>query len=106
MQEPVDLRILGRQEQISLCTIEAVASWQAIQCLSPDATQLADPDWKPSLRLTPEAAGGQLAGLDKPAATQWQAAATAAKQGQMVPLKLMLLDVVSASKDGADRSVI
>ena len=102
-QEASGLQIVGPRDQISLCSIEARASWRAVQCLSPDATQLADPDWQPDARLTPEGAGGHLPDLNASAATNWQAAATAAKQGQMVPLKLMLLDVVSASKDGADR---
>ena len=97
------LQFVGSREKISLCSIEATVPWQALQCLSPDATQLADPDWQPDARLTPEGAGGHLAGLNASAATNWQAAATAAKQGQMVPLRLMLLDVVSASKDGTDR---
>ena len=36
-----------RAEPISSCALEVEAPWRRLQCLSPDATQLADSSWRP-----------------------------------------------------------
>jgi len=37
------------RERISNCALEVEVPWQALQCLTPDATQLADTDWRPQM---------------------------------------------------------
>lgn len=37
------------RERISNCAVEVEVPWQALQCLTPDATQLADTDWRPQM---------------------------------------------------------
>jgi hypothetical protein len=39
--------VVPPDERVSTCDLEVVAPWRAIDCLTPDATQLADADWKP-----------------------------------------------------------
>ena len=35
---------------MSACALEFQAPWQALKCLTPDATQLNDPTWQPAVR--------------------------------------------------------
>jgi len=74
-------------QHVSHCAIEVEAPWRALQCLTPDAMQLADPDW--TLQRYPSAV--------------WEAGAAAAKEGDIAPLKLLSLDVQMGTRDGADR---
>ena len=74
-------------QPVSHCAIEVEAPWRALQCLTPDAMQLADPHW--TLQRYPSAV--------------WEAGAAAAKEGEIAPLKLLSLDVQTATRDGADR---
>lgn len=39
--------IVEAQQRASNCGIEVEAGWRSLQCLTPDATQLADADWRP-----------------------------------------------------------
>ena len=74
-------------QRVSHCAIEVEAPWRALQCLTPDAMQLADPHW--SLPRYPSAV--------------WEAGAAAAKEGEIAALKLLSLDVQMATRDGAER---
>lgn len=79
------------QHCISNCDIEVIAqSWKTIRCLSPDATQLAIPDWSP------------FDNVDTP--RQLYGALEAAKRGDIAPLRLMILDTVSTTSDGSERT--
>ncbi len=73
-----------------------VAPWRSLQALTPDATQLADPTWRP----TPFTQAGAPGGV----APKWQQAADWAKQGRINNLSLMALDVLMAPHDAKDRS--
>ena len=73
-----------------------VAPWRSLQALTPDATQLADPTWRP----TPFTQAGAQGGV----APKWQQAADWAKQGRINNLSLMALDVLMAPHDAKDRS--
>jgi hypothetical protein len=37
------------RERVSTCDLEVAAPWGAVECLTPDATELAEPDWKPQV---------------------------------------------------------
>jgi len=73
-----------------------IAPWRSLQALTPDATQLADPSWRPT-PFTPAGARGGVAPM-------WQQAADWAKQGRINNLSLMALDVLMAPHDAKDRS--
>ena len=73
-----------------------IAPWRSLQALTPDATQLADPSWRP----TPFSPAGARGGV----APKWQQAADWAKQGRINNLSLMALDVLMAPHDAKDRS--
>ncbi|KAF8067421.1 POLD1 [Scenedesmus sp. PABB004] len=77
----------------STCDVEVVAGWRCLHSLTPDATQLAEPDWRPPV----------LAQLAAPP-PELVAAAAAAAAGDIAPLKLLVLDVLLAPADGAARS--
>lgn len=81
-------------QRVSRCQIEGDASWRALQCLTPDATQLADPGWSP----TPWKPRGSRSPADS-----WQEAADMAKQGVIINMKLLTIEVISAPGDGHDR---
>ena len=87
-------------ERVSSCDIEVVAPWQAVCCLTPDATQLADPAWSP-FPGGGSGGGGPAGPAEQP--EEVQAAAAAAKRGDIAGLRMMLLDVLSATADGSDR---
>lgn len=89
-------RSVPESERISSCDIEAVAPWQAVCCLTPDATQLADAAWSPF----------GTAGSSAPAAAQPEAvqrAAESARRGDIPPLRVLAVDVLAATADGRDR---
>lgn len=83
----------GSSSRRSSCDIELVCSWRCIHSLTPDAAQLAQQDWQPP-------ALSQL----QPLPQSLQSAAAAAAAGDILPLKLVVLDVLLAPADGADRS--
>ena len=76
--------------RVSHCAIEVEAPWRALQCLTPDAMQLADPGW--TLQRYPSAV--------------WEAGAAAAEEGDIAPLKLLSLDVQMGTRDGVDRCLL
>lgn len=78
--------------------MQVTAPWRSIQALTPDATQLADPTWRPT-PFTLQRGGGE--GGVSP---QWQQAADWAKEGRINNLSLMALDVLMAPSDSKDRS--
>ena len=78
-------------QRVSTSDAEVEAPWRAICCLTPDATQLADPGWTPF--------PGGLAGVPPPV----RQAAEAARRGDFAPLRLAVMDVLSATSDGAER---
>jgi DNA polymerase delta subunit 1 len=88
-------------ERISSCDVEVAAPCQAVCCLTPDATQLADPAWSPfpSCLLADDAAADDAAAVP-PAAAE---AAAAAKRGDIAGLRMCVTDVLCAAADGADR---
>lgn len=98
-------RAVSDAERVSSCDLEIVAPWQALVCLSPDATQLADPSWSP-FASSGDGCGSSsseaqpAAEAVPPAARQ---AAEAAKRGDITGLRMMVLDVLAAAADGADR---
>ncbi|KAA6423641.1 MAG: DNA polymerase delta catalytic subunit, partial [Trebouxia sp. A1-2] len=75
-----------------------IAPWRSLQALTPDATQLADPTWRP----TPFTQAGGRGGV----APMWQQAADWAKQGRINNLSLMALDVLMAPHDAKDRVAV
>ncbi|WIA33365.1 hypothetical protein OEZ86_006502 [Tetradesmus obliquus] len=83
----------GSRQRRSSCDVEVVCSWRCLHSLTPDATQLAEPDWRPQVlqQLHPV-----------PAALQTAAAAAAA--GDILPLRLLVLDVLLAPADGSKRT--
>ncbi|RMZ54960.1 hypothetical protein APUTEX25_000477, partial [Auxenochlorella protothecoides] len=72
--------------------IDATAPWQALTCLTPDATQLADAGWSP---FPPGSAAAGCAAA--------RAAAAAAVRGDLPPLRVCTLSTLCAPADGADR---
>lgn len=40
----------GSRQRRSSCDVEVVCSWRCLHSLTPDATQLAEPDWRPQVR--------------------------------------------------------
>jgi len=42
-------RVVDQRDKISICDLEVIAPWGSIDCLTPDATQLADADWQPEV---------------------------------------------------------
>lgn len=109
-------------QRVSSCAVEAVAPWQAVHCLSPDASQMADPGWDPLAPLSrglgatgeaPAAARGQPSGGQAQQAQQVrqaaaadpavQAAAEAARRGDIAPLRTAVMEVCTATADGVDR---
>lgn len=88
-------RLVPESERLSRCDVEAAAHWQAVCCLSPDASQLADPAWAPlGGGGCPQAAEAEPAVLE---------AAEAAARGDIAGLRMAVLDVLCATADGADR---
>ena len=71
-----------------------VAPWRSLQALTPDATQLADPTWRPHPFTLPGVGG---------VSSKWLQAADWARQGRINNLSLMALDVLMAPHDGKDR---
>ena len=61
--------------------------------LTPDATQLADPNWRPQPCALPSSA----------AQGRWEGAAAAAREGRINELCLMTVDVLAAPADGKER---
>ena len=111
-------------QRVSSCAVEAVAHWQAVCCLSPDASQMADPGWDPLApisrglgadREAAAAAAVQPSGMQGCASQQAQqaaaanpavrAAAEAARRGDIAPLRMAVMEVCTATVDGVDRLV-
>jgi len=92
-------RIVDSSSKISKCDIEIDASWSSLVCLTPDAIQLANPHWSP------------LKDVDIAVDTsndndRLREATDAAKQGDIAPLRLMIVDAVLGTSDGDDRAPI
>eukprot|EP00887_Chlorella_sp_A99_P005178 scaffold1.g5178.t1 len=85
----------GVEGRVSGCDIEVVAPWRSIRCLTPDATQLANPGWSPLAGVQPTPPPPEVA-----------AAAAAAVRGELVPLRVLVLDVLCGTGDGADRTPV
>lgn len=82
---------------------QVVAPWRSLQPLTPDATQLADPTWKPH-PFKPHLSGSSRgAGAGAGVSPRWQQAADWARQGRINNLSLMALDVLMAPQDAKDR---
>jgi DNA polymerase delta subunit 1 len=98
-------RAVSDAERVSSCDLEIVAPWQALVCLSPDATQLADPSWSPFASSGDGCGSSSSEALPAAEAVPPAArhAADAAKRGDIAGLRMMVLDVLAAAADGADR---
>lgn len=92
-------QLVPPEARVSSCDIEVTAPWQAIHCLTPDATQLADPHWTP-FSGDEGRPGGRSPGEVSEGV---QRAAGAARRGDIAPLRLAVLDVLCGTWDGADR---
>ncbi|KAL0056285.1 hypothetical protein WJX82_009537 [Trebouxia sp. C0006] len=90
--------VTDQKHRLSNCALEVIAPWRSLQALTPDATQLADPTWRPT-PFTPAGAQGGVA-------PKWQQAADWAKQGRINNLSLMALDVLMAPHDAKDRVAV
>ncbi|DBA67150.1 TPA: hypothetical protein ACH3X2_001471 [Trebouxia sp. C0005] len=90
--------VTDQKHRLSNCALEVIAPWRSLQALTPDATQLADPTWRP----TPFTQAGGRGGV----APMWQQAADWAKQGRINNLSLMALDVLMAPHDAKDRVAV
>jgi len=85
-------------EKVSTADLEVIAPWESIICLTPDATQLADSSWSPfKANNTRPAVFPSAAALH---------AAEAARRGDIAPVRLMVMDVCSATRDGKDRAPV
>lgn len=85
--------------RVSTCELEVEAPWRSLVCLTPDATQLADADsWDP-FKNNPHGA------IHAPSAKAQHAAAVA-KSGALASLRLMVLDVCTATRDGKERAPV
>ena len=83
-------------QRISSADIEVVANWQSIVNLTPDATQLSDAHWSPFAALP----GGQ------PPSAAAAHAAGRARRGEIAPLRMVVLDVCCATRDGVERAPV
>ncbi|KAL4424029.1 hypothetical protein ABPG75_001330 [Micractinium tetrahymenae] len=113
------------RERTSSCDVEATAPCAAVCCLTPDATQLADPSWSPFRPAAGSSSGaaegegeeeeeegeeeqGQGQGARSrrgPSAAAVQAAA-AAMAGDIAALRCLALDVLLAAPDASDRVAV
>ncbi|KAK9916419.1 hypothetical protein WJX75_002409 [Coccomyxa subellipsoidea] len=92
--EPGYTRVPNGERQ-SECDVEVTAPWRQLQCLTPDATQLAlGREWSPSPY--------KVLGEDK-ISEEWSAALEVARQGQIAKLSMLTVDIIMAPKDGVDR---
>lgn len=93
---PLGYRPVRPADTISQAHMEVVAPWRAVQCLTPDATQLADGTWSPEPYR--DEAAGEVSRL-------WEQARHVASEGHIQPLRLMTLDVLRAPRDAKPRYV-
>ncbi|KAL3139857.1 hypothetical protein ABBQ38_004153 [Trebouxia sp. C0009 RCD-2024] len=99
-------QLVDERHQVSGCALEVVAPWRSLQPLTPDATQLADPTWKPH-PFKPHLSGSSRgAGAGAGVSPRWQQAADWARQGRINNLSLMALDVLMAPQDAKDRVAV
>jgi len=91
--------IVDSSSKISKCDIEIDASWSSLVCLTPDATQLANPHWSP---LKDVNIAVDISNDDD----RLREATEAAKRGDIAPLRLMIVDAVLGTCDGVDRAPI
>jgi len=98
-------RVVDADDKISTCHIEVKVPWRSIVCLTPDATQLADHSWDPFSSNIRGGGGGGGPQYGSPPASARHAAATA-RRGEVSPLKLLVLDVCLATKDGVQRTPV
>ena len=95
-QSRAGLSPVPARDRISRCHVEAMAPWRALQSLTPDATQLADPSWIPDACTSKISAGE----LQTPALHE---AAESARRGEIAKLRLLSLDLVLAPRNCRDR---
>jgi DNA polymerase delta subunit 1 len=89
-------------KKVSVADIEVIAPWKSIICLTPDATQLADSSWSP-FNNNNNSNNQRSSIAPSPAALH---AAEAARRGNIAPLRLMVMDVCSATIDGKERAPV
>lgn len=95
LQQPggVGYSLVGPGASVASVDVEVVAPWRSVVCLTPDATQLADQGWSPFAGAAPSS----------PAA---EAAAAAARRGDIAPLRVMVLDVCCATRNAEERAPV
>lgn len=86
-------------QRVSHADIEATAPWRSVLCLSPDATQLADTAWSPFARLS--GSGDRYCPSEAA-----EHAAEAARHGEIAPLRMLVMDVCCATRDGQERAPV
>jgi DNA polymerase delta subunit 1 len=95
----------GAPGRLSTADVEAIVPWRCLHALTPDATQIAG--WSPPQFGALESGGGTAAASasssSPPLPATLLAALAAAKEGAILPLRALTLDVLVASRDGRDR---
>lgn len=89
------------ERRTSTCDIEVTSSWRSMTCLSPDATQLADPEWSPF--------SGRASQCESEPAQPSPAVAMgaeAALRGDIAPLRILVMDVCMGTRDGKERTPV
>lgn len=88
----------SHRQKVSTSDIEVIAPWKSIICSTPDATQLADSAWSPfNANTARPAVSPSAAALH---------AAEAARRGEIAPVRLLVMDVCSATRDGKERAPV
>jgi DNA polymerase delta subunit 1 len=94
------------QNRVSTADIEVVAPWKSIVCLTPDATQLADSAWSPFNNNNTTSTSTTAAAVSNSPSAAAVHAAQAARRGDIAPIRLMVMDVCSATRDGKERTPV
>ncbi|GFR40574.1 hypothetical protein Agub_g1153, partial [Astrephomene gubernaculifera] len=114
---------VASSSRLSTCDMEVVAPWRSLQSLTPDATQLADPDWCPEVvrqaaadsDCSQAAAAGDAGNGDPMSAEEGSrprltprlaAAVLAARDGRIAPLTVVTVDVLAAPCDMTNRTPV
>lgn len=85
---------LPSEQRLSTCDMELLCPYTALDSLTPDATQLADPHWQPALLQAVNAAD-----LSPPL----QHSLGLATRGDIAGMTVLSLDVLLAPRDGSNR---
>lgn len=86
---------IDSSDRLSSCDIEVIVPWRAVVCLTPDATQLADESWTPC-------PSSNIAKAQDP--RRLEKAVEAAKNGNILGLSIMSMDVCLATYNGESRT--